>query len=54
MVNILYIFYEKETVIIMNKVLEKISLMGIVPVVKINDAKDAAPLAKAQIGRAHV
>ncbi len=47
MVNILYIFYEKETVIIMNKVLEKISLMGIVPVVKINDAKDAAPLAKA-------
>lgn len=42
-----YIFYEKETVIIMNKVLEKLSLMGIVPVVKIDDAKDAAPLAKA-------
>ncbi|MDE6635393.1 MAG: keto-hydroxyglutarate-aldolase/keto-deoxy-phosphogluconate aldolase, partial [Lachnospiraceae bacterium] len=31
----------------MNKVLEKLSLMGIVPVVKIDDAKDAAPLAKA-------
>jgi len=31
----------------MNKVLEEISLIGIVPVVKIDDAKDAAPLAKA-------
>lgn len=31
----------------MHKILEEISLMGIVPVVKIDDAKDAAPLAKA-------
>lgn len=46
----LYTFYERETVIIMNKILEKISLMGIVPVVKINDAKDAAPLAEALCG----
>lgn len=31
----------------MNKVLEKISAIGIVPVVKLDDAKDAVPLAKA-------
>lgn len=31
----------------MNKVLEKISLMGVAPVVVIDDAKDAAPLARA-------
>ena len=31
----------------MNEVLEKIQKIGIVPVVVLNDAKDAAPLAKA-------
>ena len=31
----------------MNAVLEQISKIGIVPVVKIDDAKDALPLAKA-------
>ena len=31
----------------MNDVLRKIQLMGIVPVVKLDDAKDAVPLAKA-------
>lgn len=31
----------------MNEVLSKIQLMGIVPVIKLDDAKDAAPLAKA-------
>lgn len=31
----------------MNEILEKIGLIGIVPVVKIDDAKDAIPLAKA-------
>ena len=31
----------------MNEILKKISLMGIVPVVKIDDAVDAVPLAKA-------
>ena len=30
----------------MNEVLEKIQKIGIVPVVVLNDAKDAAPLAK--------
>ena len=34
----------------MNEVLEKISKIGIVPVVVLDDAKDAKP----QIGRAHV
>lgn len=33
----------------MNEILEKISLMGIVPVVKIDDAADAVPLAKASL-----
>lgn len=33
----------------MNKILEEISKIGIVPVVKIDDAKDAVPLAKALI-----
>ena len=37
---------------IMNKVLEEIKKIGIVPVVVLDDAKDAEPLAK--IGRAHV
>lgn len=32
---------------IMNKVLEKIKKIGIVPVVVLDDAKDAEPLAKA-------
>lgn len=32
---------------IMNEVLEKIQKIGIVPVVVLNDAKDAEPLAKA-------
>ena len=32
---------------IMNKVLEEIKKIGIVPVVVLDDAKDAAPLAKA-------
>ena len=31
----------------MNEVLEKIQKIGIVPVVVLDDAKDAAPLAKA-------
>ena len=44
----------------MNEVLEKIQKTGIVPVVVLDDARDAAPLARAlcegglQIGRAHV
>ena len=33
----------------MNEVLEKIQKIGIVPVVVLNDAKDAAPLAKALV-----
>ena len=33
----------------MNKILEELSLIGIVPVIKIDDAKDALPLAKALI-----
>ena len=37
---------EKENKI-MNEVLEKIQKIGIVPVVVLNDAKDAEPLAKA-------
>ena len=31
----------------MNEILKKISDIGIVPVIKLNDARDAAPLAKA-------
>ena len=33
----------------MNDVVKQLSLIGIVPVIKIDDAKDAAPLAKALI-----
>ena len=38
---------KKEEKKIMNEVLEKIQKIGIVPVVVLNDAKDAEPLAKA-------
>ena len=34
-------------VLMMNEVLKKIGAIGIVPVVKIDDANDAVPLAKA-------
>ena len=37
---------------IMNEVLEKIQKIGIVPVVVLNDAKDAEPLAKAPCDKA--
>ena len=33
----------------MNEVVKQLSLIGIVPVIKIDNAKDAAPLAKALI-----
>ena len=38
----------------MNEVLEKIQKIGIVPVVVLNDAKDAAPLAKAPVSYTHL
>ena len=37
----------------MNAVLEQMGKIGIIPVVVLNDAKDAAPLAKALTKKAH-
>ena len=37
-----HFFFEKEN--IMNAILKELSLIGIVPVIKIDDAKDAVPL----------